>query len=336
MSRIPVSPLLIPMLAVLVRCGGDTGVTEYEDPPELAVLPETLDFGEVEVGHTRDLPFTVRNDGGGTLSGTVSSPCPEFRVVGDSSYSLASGQSRVLIVRFSPESAAPMGCTLVFADDSLRTLNCGGTGVRLCCSSSPVVVDFDTVDVDTYRDRDFVISNCGTGVLEGNLREYCRDFWIVEGGGPFALDPGGTKRVTVRHYASSPGVDTCTIGMGDSPCAEVVCVSVAIYPCCSLVPGGLNFGATPIGDTAVLAFTISNCGTTILRGTVGDILPDFKTCSEFHIVSGGGPYTLHPGEARTVSVQYQAADTGFDTCYVALGEAACRDVACYGNGVSGE
>ena len=131
MYRIPVSPLLIPMLAVLVRCGGDTGVTEYEDPPELAVLPETLDFGEVEVGHTRDLPFTVRNDGGGTLSGMVSSPCSEFRVVGDSSYSLASGQSRLLFVRFAPESAATIGCTLVFADDSLRTLNCGGPGVRL-------------------------------------------------------------------------------------------------------------------------------------------------------------------------------------------------------------
>jgi hypothetical protein len=72
-----------------------------EEPnPAITVSPASLDFGLVGVGRSKDLKVTVRNAGGGVLKG-IATVKPPSTVAGDS-YSLRSGQSQSLTVRYRP------------------------------------------------------------------------------------------------------------------------------------------------------------------------------------------------------------------------------------------
>jgi parallel beta-helix repeat protein len=80
--------------------------------PTCSVDPDTLDFGYLGQGGTADLAFTIRNIGGGTVSGTVSSPCAEFSIVGSAAYSLGYEDSAVFTVRYAPLGAGADVCTI--------------------------------------------------------------------------------------------------------------------------------------------------------------------------------------------------------------------------------
>jgi hypothetical protein len=54
-----------------------------------ALEPDTLGFGEVEIGEQKDLTFDIANAGCGPISGLVSTTCPDFSIVGAGDYYLS-------------------------------------------------------------------------------------------------------------------------------------------------------------------------------------------------------------------------------------------------------
>lgn len=114
-------------------------------PPKLSVSPtsEAVNFGETTVSEPVEKSFTVKNTGGGTLTGVASLSGDEvFSFVGASDFSLTVGQSAVITVRlttgkkggdyagtlrFSAGELAPVERAL--SGRGLRTgfLNCSGT-----------------------------------------------------------------------------------------------------------------------------------------------------------------------------------------------------------------
>jgi hypothetical protein len=97
--------------------------------PVCQVDPAELDFGAVDLGGSADLSLTIRNTGGGTLSGTVSSPCGGFSIVGSSAYSLGPQDSASFTVRFVPNSIGPVGCAIETGSGYCGTVNAAGVGV---------------------------------------------------------------------------------------------------------------------------------------------------------------------------------------------------------------
>jgi len=84
----------------------DMGAIEYNTGvpstnPVISVSPSVLNFGSIAVGSSNQLTFTVQNTGAGTLSGSCSVAAP-FSVASGGTYNLASNQSQVVTVRFSP------------------------------------------------------------------------------------------------------------------------------------------------------------------------------------------------------------------------------------------
>ena len=71
------------------------------NPPVLSVSPSSRDFGTIAVGASKDLTLTVTNTGGDTLTGSASASAP-FSIIGVSAFSLSTGQSQDITVRFSP------------------------------------------------------------------------------------------------------------------------------------------------------------------------------------------------------------------------------------------
>lgn len=84
----------------------DVGAFEYVGTASAAILvsPTSLNFGAVAIGNGSNLTFTVQNAGVGTLSGSASVAAP-FSIVSGGSYSLGSGQSQTVTVRYSPAAA---------------------------------------------------------------------------------------------------------------------------------------------------------------------------------------------------------------------------------------
>ena len=89
--------------------------------PVLQATPGSIVYGTVLGGTSVTNSFTVKNAGGGTLSGTASVGAP-FSVVSGGSYSLGAGQTQAVTVVFSP----------TVASNYNQTVSCsGGSGTNV-------------------------------------------------------------------------------------------------------------------------------------------------------------------------------------------------------------
>ena len=70
--------------------------------PALAVLPWKVPFGNVKAGSHAEFPLIVTNVGGGTLSGSATVSGRDFRLLGQSTYTLGPGEQIALTVQCAP------------------------------------------------------------------------------------------------------------------------------------------------------------------------------------------------------------------------------------------
>jgi len=101
--------------------------------PVLAVSPSILDFGLAGVGRPKDLMLTVQNKGGGKLAGTATVTAPF--VISDNQYSLRSGQSKALRVRYMPTAQGTNSGSVVFSGE--KSVTVAVTGVARTPPSPP-------------------------------------------------------------------------------------------------------------------------------------------------------------------------------------------------------
>jgi len=97
--------------------------------PTMVVNPGGIDFGEVEVVQTAEASFTLTNSGGGTLTGEASVSTP-FNIQSGGSYSLTTGQTQLVTVRFSPSAAQHYSEMVTFTGGSGATRPVTGTGIN--------------------------------------------------------------------------------------------------------------------------------------------------------------------------------------------------------------
>ena len=97
-------------------------------------------------------------------------------------------------------------------------------------------------------------------------------------------------------------------------------------PECQIEPEELHFPDMQVGECAIEAFQVSNVGGADLSGYIEE------DCDHFNIKSGAGPFTLSPGESRTVEVEFKPTSSGPKSCQIDLGS-DCNDAPCYGTGL---
>ncbi len=103
--------------------------------PALAVSPPFLDFNHTPVGSTQDLTFTVKNTGGGTLTGSASTSAP-FSIVGDNSFDLAAEETKQITVRFSPTTAGIFNSNVTISSNA-GNISVPVAGIGLVPTSNP-------------------------------------------------------------------------------------------------------------------------------------------------------------------------------------------------------
>ena len=205
----------------------------------------TLNFGSVRIGSSVDQTLTVKNTGGGTVSGTVSTPSGAFRIVSGSPFSLVGlGASQVIVVRFTP--------TIVATATTSATVSAGGgsisiglTGTGTSASSidttRPVVAIASPTTASTYSTTSTSVALRGTasdnaGVTQVTWRNSLGGSGSASGTtswsvGTIPLQPGANVvTVTAVDAAGNAGTATLTVtrtttGTGDTVAPTVTMTS---------------------------------------------------------------------------------------------------------------
>ncbi len=306
-------------------------------PPVCSVSSETaLDFGQIQINQVSEpQSFTITNIGGGTLAGTVSVDCAEFEIIaGGGDYSLPSGESVTVTIRFVPQSEGTENCTIGIGASCSLDLAVNGTGTAIPpeCSVDPITpLDFGNIQVGQESIAQFfTITNTGGGILSGIVGESCPDFKIMAGNGGYDLTSGQSVTIAVQFAPLSEGTKDCVIQTG-APCSEdISCSGTAgpILPICSISSlDPLGFGNIQVGQASPSqSFTITNTGGGTLSGTVSE------NCADFEITAGTGNYNLTSGQSVTVSARFVPKSEGAKSCTIETGTACNEDISCNGTG----
>ncbi|MBM4116175.1 choice-of-anchor D domain-containing protein [bacterium] len=299
--------------------------TGYAGEPICELTPSSLVFSDLPVGAAEVRSFVIRNAGVGLLTGTVSEDCPDFALIaGGGPFSLAANMSRTVTVRFAPSAPGAQTCAIELGSDDCADYPCSGNAHEPVpdCALSVELLDFGDVALGSSVLRSAAVENTGDLALSGVIALADPNFSLVAGGGAFTVAPAAVHNFTVRYTPLAAGQHAAVLTTGLPYCAELPLIGRAHEPApnCVLEPESLDFGERLLGSYATASFNIANTGDGPL---VGEVTLDSE---HFHLLAGGGAFTLQPGHGRQVTVRYDPASYGPHAATVALGAAACADV----------
>jgi subtilisin family serine protease/uncharacterized membrane protein len=141
--------------------------------PDIAASPESVEFGEVVIGTSGDAEVTVTNIGTDLLSVSgFSTDNDAFEASADAdSFELEVGETKVILVSFSPENSGELSGSLSIESDAPETLvvPLSGTGVE----PGELAFDPESFEVSVTEGEatsvSFTVSNTGVADLEYNL-----------------------------------------------------------------------------------------------------------------------------------------------------------------------
>ncbi len=310
----------------------DIPIIGFGEPlPRCEIDSITLDFGDVAIGTGADRSIFVWNSGGGILYGApfFDDICPQFTLVGNPSFALATNETTSVTVRYTPNTLGITSCALDLGNpecfDLVEVLG-AGIGAPVC-EPSVDTLDFGTVAVGESAEQTFTIRNLGLAVLSGSVSEGCKEFAIVGDPG-YDLTPGNSREFTLRFSPAADGVRSCAIDGGHASCPALTAVGRGFVAAdCEIASPTLNFGAVPLGESADLFITIRNAGGDTLFGEVA--LPE--SCADFTIL-GGASYSLAANESAALAVRFTPGAIESRTCTIESGSSLCGDVLAIGSG----
>jgi hypothetical protein len=295
-----------------------TGTVEM-NPPVCALDVDSLDFGTTFPATPVERSFTITNTGGGTLAGSVTETCDAY-TVSNGVYSLAAGQSQLVVVMFQSAAVGDFPCILD-TGSSCADLNLTASVEPVpACQLSASAVDLGLLLPGEIAMGSYTLTNVGGGTLSGTASMNCEHFTFT---GPvdFALTAGQSQTFTFDFFSNTPDEYTCRITTGTS-CGQVqVTAAVQSAPQCVVGASLLDFGTTTPGAPVVRTFTIGNAGGHTLSGEVTE------SCAAYTVSNGA--YSLGMGESQTVTVTLQSATPGDFPCVLDTG-GACDDVTLAG------
>jgi hypothetical protein len=195
------------------------------------------------------------------------------------------------------------------------------------CSLSPSTLNFDTVTIGASTDRQFTLTNTGTGTLAGTVSSPCGEFAVV-GPAAYSLTAGQSATLTIRFTPTTTGTRACTIATGSALCVAVACngTGQSATPACAVSAQLVDFGNVDYGASQDRSFTIQNVGGGTLSGTVSGTTGNFSLVSQ-------PAFGLGPSQSATMTVRFTPAYGGAQACTLSLGPTGCSAVICRANGI---
>jgi hypothetical protein len=205
-------------------------------------------------------------------------------------------------------------------------------------SVDPTTLDFGTVIVGNSSSLSTTISNSGAADCNVTVTAPANNEFQAA---PLTLTvvPNASQVVSVTYSPVDAGQDSDTLTVNsndpDTPAVDVNLSGTGSQQqqACNLSvsPTSLSFGDVQVGTTSTLSTTISSTGSGDCNVTIT------PTGSTDFTASPLGPFTLVPGSAQVVTVDYTPAELGIDTGNLAVASndpsTPNVDVTLSGNGV---
>ncbi|MDP2998682.1 MAG: choice-of-anchor D domain-containing protein [Bryobacterales bacterium] len=311
--------------------------------PEISASATRLDFGNVTIGQTRDLSFTVSNRGRAELRVTaLTFDNARFAIVTPAGVTAANplviapaGQQNIA-VRFAPQAVgAQTGALAIATNDPARpTVSVPATGAGMPVSQaapqiavSPQALDFGSVGVAQSAERTLQVRNTGgatltlSGIASSNGR-----FTLVSPAPPLTIPTGTQQNVTIRFAPTSAGGQngTLTVSSND-PDRPSVTVAVSGEGSASppppagdvrieIAPATLDFASLPVGQTRDLSLTVRALGNAAL--TVSSLAVDNP---RFTVASPAATqFTIAPGATGGITVRFAPSAAGAQTATLTI------------------
>jgi hypothetical protein len=128
-----------------------------EEPPTLSVV-NSLDFGTMEVGATREEEIILRNSGGGELDGEMEVP-PPWRIVGSKEYRLGRKQEGSIRIICAPSEPEEYSGKLVFSHDARVAVDLTTNAISPFELSPAREVELTSQEGGTLRSAEVAIRN---------------------------------------------------------------------------------------------------------------------------------------------------------------------------------
>ncbi|WP_228151116.1 choice-of-anchor D domain-containing protein [Tamilnaduibacter salinus] len=248
-----------------------------EDPADIAVTPEAVDFERTQNGLTAEQTVTVANEGDlslGINNVTLSGPDADRFMQSSDCTSVAGGQSCTVTVTYFAEGDATHNATLTIdstdADESSVEVPLSGesfTEKVPMISVDPTEVDFGTVTVGQTQQQDLTVENTGEAVLNVTSVSVDGDTSLsLVNNGCVNVNAGATCPVTVAYAPTTEGTNTADLTIESNADGNPV-LTVPLTG-----EGGTGSTVDFLLDVEGQSMIEANGGTLPLNGTIDAVL----------------------------------------------------------------
>ena len=327
------------------------GVWEIRFTPEPRLVVEggLVSLGEIRVGQQARKGLGITNAGEAELRVT------SLSVEGNASFSvtpaqltLAPGETRDIVIRFTPLSRGDKrGRLIISSDDPLEprvAVDLHGVGLQGELSAKRDAIHFRQVRVGEYRDTTLALINTGNddlllhkvlfaqvsypeGGLAGNTFRPFKVFADSSAWGdplsgtwgdslkipePQKLTPGQRLLLRLRFVPQESGEVTSRLILvveGLSDSLEIPVDGVGTTPEIAIAPRALDFGTVSLAGVSVLEMRITNSGNAPL--TIGDLVVDGEPFGgEAFGIELALPRVVEPGQTERIPVRFEPLTAG--------------------------
>ncbi len=278
--------------------------------PEITVAPLSLAIGSVLVGSNNSGSFTITNEGNADLVVSNINSNNGVFTVNPSSATIASADSQVVTVTFSPTTTGSQSATITVtsndSDEGTVNVNASGTGVAPEITVSPLSIDIGDVLVGGSDWETFTITNEGsTDLVVSDISSNNGVFTVS----PFSttITPGNNQVVTVTFSPTASGSESATITVTSNDSDE----------------GTVNVSASGTGVVPQLTLSSPNGGEVWIMGTTRNITWNSAYISNVRLEysnNGGANWTeiISSVSASTGSYSWTIPDDPSTNCLVKI------------------
>ena len=262
----------------------DTEV-EFPDTPVRGHSDYSLEIANVATSATTGIVLTITN---------ISSGATDFTIVGPTSATIATGETKTFTIRFAPSTVGTIsGVVTVYSDDPDTpqwNIDVWGVGIKSPQVHFPnleVSTDFGTLRVGEVTTGTLEIANTGDANLEiGNIAitdnnesfslEFATKGTMTPAGiaTQWTIEPGNALYVDISFHPVAIGATTGTLTIeSNDPADPVYDVTLSgvgeAAPNVSVNPTSLDFGEVWVGHSTMNSFTVSNTSDLALLNLTG-------------------------------------------------------------------
>ncbi|HET6177946.1 MAG TPA: choice-of-anchor D domain-containing protein, partial [Candidatus Sulfotelmatobacter sp.] len=283
----------------------------------LGSRPNTLTFGNVQVGSKQTLSETLTNTGGTSVTiSNIGISGTGFSMSGITApVTLAAGQSASFSVSFTPLSAGSASGNITVtssASNPTLTIPMSGTGVAQgALGSNPTSLSFGSVQVGAKQTLSETVTNTGgSSVTISNVGVSGSGFTLSGITAPVTLTSGQSASFSVSFNPPSAGAVAGSITItsnGSNPTLTIPLSGTGVAAgVLGSNPTSLSFGSVQVGTKQTLTETVTNTGgSSVTISNVG-----VAGGSGFSMSGITAPLTLTAGQSASFSVSFNPPSAG--------------------------